>query len=276
VYVHVHVPLMPSYCAAHFSRGMGLGNRLYPWARCHLYARQAGVPMLAPHWWWPPRLGSLLKDPPPIAELPGHLYVRGIRALPEYIGGARRSVIESTSRGKLRVFRGEAGRLNDLQGGEAELLAALRAMSTRTMKVDISYIGVHVRRGDFSAAARTPLAWFASVLRAVRAAVGREVAAFVVSDGKVGALHELLREPAVTLARTGSPLADLLLLAGARVLLASGSSFSAWGAFLGGMPAVTQPQHSLAWFGLRARGYLGQFEPQVGNREFLEAAAAAF
>ena len=274
--MYVHVLLMQSYCAVRFTRGMGFGNRLYPWARCHLYARQAGVPMLAPYWWWPPRLGSLLKEPPAVAELPGNLYIRGMRALPAYIGGARRSVIEATSRGEIRVFRGEAGRLNDVQGGEAELLAALRAMSTRTMKVDTSYIGVHVRRGDFSAAARTPLAWFAGALRAVRAAVGREVVAIVVSDGKAGALHGLLREPAVTLARTGSPLADLLLLAGARVLLASGSSFSAWGAFLGGMPAVTQSQHSLAWFGLRAGGYLGQFEPQVGNREFLDAAAAAF
>ena len=267
---------MQRYCAAHFDRGTGLGNRLYPWARCHLFSRKCGVLMLAPHWWWPPRVRPLLKQAAPVRELPGHLYLRGIRALPEYIGGARRLLIEATSRGDIRVFRGGAGRFDDLHGDEAELLAALRAMSTRSVFREGSYIGLHVRRGDFNAAARTSNQWFLAALRAVRSAAAWEVPALIVSDGTATELAELLREPAVRLARTGSPLADLLVLAGARVLLASGSSFSAWAAFLGGMPTATQPAHSLAWFGVRARSYLGHFDPHTDNAAFLSAASAAF
>jgi hypothetical protein len=267
---------LEKYCAARFDRGTGLGNRLYPWARCHLHARAAGIPMLAPHWWWPPRVRPLLEQWPPVGELPGHLYLRGLRALPEYISGARRLLIETTSRADIRVFRGEAGRFTELDGKADDLLAALRKMSTLSLPIERAYVALHVRRGDFSATARTPTEWFISALRALRAEAGRDVPALVVSDSDAADLADLLREPAMKLARTGSPLADLLILAGARVLLASGSSFSAWAAFLGGMPAVTQPQHSLAWFGVRARSYLGHFQPGANNSSFLRAAVAAF
>jgi hypothetical protein len=110
----------------------------------------------------------------------------------------------------------------------------------------------------------------------VRDQVGGNVPALVVSDSHARELHALLGEPEVTLARTGAPLADLLILARGRVLLGSGSSFSAWGAFLGGMPTVTQPGHDLSWFGVRARTFLGHYDPHASNDAFLRAAAAVF
>jgi hypothetical protein len=255
---------------------MGLGNRLFPWARCHLHATRNHVPMLAPHWWWPPRVRPLLTERPPAAELPGHLYVRGMRALPEYIAGPRRIVIEATSRGSIRVFRGEAGRFTDLHDAQDELGQALQRICTVSWPRATDCIGLHVRRGDFSLRARTPDNWFVDALRAVRAHVGALVPARIVSDSSESALQTILREPDTTLVRTGAPLGDLLALAGARVLLASGSSFSAWAAFLGGMPAATQSHHSLAWYGVPARSFLGHFNPDEQTGGFLQAAAAAF
>jgi hypothetical protein len=267
---------MERFCAARFERGMGFGNRLFPWARCHLHSVEHHVPMLAPRWWWPPRVRPLLKELPPPGELPGHLYVRGLRALPEYIGGARRMLLEATSPDDIRVFRGEAGRLADLHGNETELLTALQRICTTRFAVGQPYVAMHVRRGDFSDAARTPLSWFTAALRAIRRKLNADVPALVVSDGSAADLGEVLAEPHVELVRTGVPLADLLVLSRARVLLASGSSFSAWAAFLGGMPAVTQQAHSLAWYGARVRSFLGHFEPAHENDEFLRACAAAF
>ena len=255
---------------------MGFGNRLFPWARCHLHSIEHHVPMLAPRWWWPPRVRPLLKELPPAGEVAGHLYVRGLRALPEYVGGVRRTLIETTSREQIIFFRGEAGRLGELQGNESELLTALQRISTVRLAVRPNYIGMHVRRGDFSSAARTPLSWFVSAVRALRRKLGKEVPALIVSDSSAAGLAELLAEPNTELIRTGVPLADLLALSAARALLASGSSFSAWAAFLGGMPAVTQRDHSLAWYGARARSFLGHFDPAHDNSEFLRAAAAAF
>jgi hypothetical protein len=199
-----------------------------------------------------------------------------MRALPEYIGGARRTVIEATSRGNILVFRGEAGRFTDLQGEHERLGQALRRMCTVRWQQEGAYIGLHVRRGDFNATARTPDDWFARSLQSLRARIGAQIPARIVSDSEDAGLQRLLREPNVTLTRTGAPLGDLLGLADARVLLASGSSFSAWAAFLGGMPAATQADHSLAWFGVQPRTFLGHFNPDEQSSDFLKAAAAAF
>src|SRR5688572_12833906 len=255
---------------------MGFGNRLFPWARCHLHSVEYHVPMLAPRWWWPPRVRPLLREFPPAGEVAGHLYIRGLRALPEYLSGMRRMLIETTSREEIVFFRGEEGRLGELHGNETELLTALQRICTVRLPLRVGYIGMHVRRGDFSSAARTPLSWFVASLRALRRKLRKDVPALVVSDGTAGGLAELLAEPQTQLIRTGVPLADLLALSDARVLLASGSSFSAWAAFLGGMPAVTERDHSLAWYGARARSFLGHFDPAHDNTEFLRAAAGAF
>jgi hypothetical protein len=254
---------------------MGLGNRLYPWARCHIFSQENGVPMLAPRWWWPPRVRPLLKEVPPASELPGHLYVRGMRSLPEYMSGARRNFIEATSRGSIREFRGEAGRFHDLHGHEEMLHDALGRISTARPSLPPKYIAMHIRRGDFSASARTPLDWFVEALRAVRASASAVTPAIIVSDGSAADLAAVLKEPQVALIRTRVPLGDMLALAGARVLLASGSSFSAWASFLGGMPTVTGPGHSMAWFGVAPRTFVGQFDPAQSNDAFLAASARA-
>ena len=193
----------------------------------------------------------------------------------------------ATSRRNIRFFHGEAGRFRDLAGAHNMLHDALRRMSTTApVTRDQPYIAAHVRRGDFGAATaddlrsrgglRTPTSWFIAAVRAIRDAVGRSIPVRVVSDGSAGELKELLAEPDVELVRTGAPLGDLLSLAHARVLLASGSSFSAWGCFLGGMPAATHPGQSLAWFGVQQRAFLGEFDPAARESDgFLSAAATA-
>ena len=110
----------------------------------------------------------------------------------------------------------------------------------------------------------------------MRAAAGFEAHALIVSDAHTSELAPLLQEPRTHLVRTGAPLGDLLALAGARVLLASGSSFSAWAAFLGGMPAVTEPAHSLAWYGVPERSFLGHFHPDSDNDRLRAAVQDAF
>lgn len=241
--------------------------------------------MLAPRWWWPPRVRPLLKEFPPLGELPGHLYVRGMRALPEYVGSARRRLIEATAREQLEVFRGEAGRFRDIAGKQSVLFDALRGISTTNISAQDGYIGLHVRRGDFAVATtqqlstggalRTPTSWFRDTLRMIRRRIGTDVPARVLTDGRASDVAELLAEPNVTLVRTGAPLGDLLALAHARVLLASGSSFSAWACYLGGMPTATHPGQSVAWFGVPGEDFLGAFDPAAPSEGFLHAAAGA-
>jgi hypothetical protein len=125
---------------------------------------------------------------------------------------------------------------------------------------------------------RTPLQWFVDALALVRRAAGWTVPALLVSDGSAVDLAPILRLDRVELVRPGCALGDLWTLARSRVLLGSGgSSFSAWAAFLGGMPTVTMAGQSLEWFGLRGDGdrYLGELDIEAPDERFLAQCRAA-
>jgi hypothetical protein len=178
-------------------------------------------------------------------------------------------------------FSGLADYFERLNGRHEFLISQLRAI-TRPEWLKAAdrplpgSIGLHMRLGDFTVAQtpedfrtrgaiRTPMSWFASSLKRIRDFAGRRVPAFAVSDGRDEELAELLALGDVTLIRTGSAIADLLLLSRAHLLIGSGgSSFSAWAAFIGQMPAITIPGQSLSWFKLRnMRGqYIGEFDPE--------------
>ena len=142
-------------------------------------------------------------------------------------------------------------------------------------------IVLNVRRGkDFpevssSGAAkgpvRTPLEWFISSLHAVRQIIGSPAQAFVISDGTETDLAPLLRQKNVTFVKSESPMVDLLILAKAKLLIGSGgSSFSAWGSFLGQMPTITYPGQSLQWFKLKDDNeqYVGEFDNERVSEPF--------
>lgn len=125
---------------------------------------------------------------------------------------------------------------------------------------------------------KTPVAWFARCLDLIRAEAGHPVKAVVVSDGTRAQLQELLARDNVVFARPGSAISDLLILAHARILVAAGaSSFAAWGAFLGQMPSISHPGQPLsAWRIVPANGqYMGEFDPNKPDLEFLRQATAA-
>jgi hypothetical protein len=65
----------------------------------------------------------------------------------------------------------------------------------------------------------------------------------VVSDGGPKQLQLVLAEPDVKLVKTSTAINDLKILLHAKILLGSGnSSFSAWAAFLGGMPTYSSAE----------------------------------
>lgn len=302
------------YCHPVYGRGNGLGNRLFPWARCRVFAHLNHVQMLAPVWF---RLsvGSLIRGGiNPRAYLQqivlAGLFTRGS----DELGGRRRLRVLSTALKlseptDLRVpeglggtgdvlfqFRGDKRHFRDLAGWDQFLHRELRRITKRHWlhKADRFAgipIGINVRAGkDFPAAKspqdffvkgplRTPLAWFAESLRAIRRLIGYDAPALVVSDGSANQLQPLLRMKGVHFVRPGCAISDLLTLAKTRVLLASGaSSFSAWAAFLGQMPTIAHPGQSLNWFGLGTDcgPYTCEFDPASPPAEFSERITRLF
>jgi hypothetical protein len=72
----------------------------------------------------------------------------------------------------------------------------------------------------------------------------------VFSDGSDSELRPILGMPGVARARPMSAMDDIWGLASASVLVASSSTFSAWGAFLGNAPVIWNARAPLReWFG---------------------------
>lgn len=293
------------YCQAVLPRA-GLGNRLFPWARCRVFAHLNNVRMIAPVW-TQLKVGHFLRG-----EADSRVYhnlfrrrrgdagrvlgasVRlGAARLPEPEDLKLADGAHAVSRG-VYLFCGEEEQFRKLNGWDRFLREELRAITKRrwlkrAAETPDAPIAIHVRRGDFrdavsegemftSGGLRVPLAWFIDSLRSIRRYVGYPVRAVVFSDGTEAELRGLLALENVTRAATGSAIGDLLALSKARVLIASGgSSFSAWASFLGQMPTISHPGQCLTWFKLaNTRGaYLGEFDPQAPSESFLGSAGGA-
>jgi Glycosyl transferase family 11 len=282
------------YCRAVLPNA-GLGNKLFPWARCRVFSLEHGVEMLAPRW-AQLKFGPLLRRDRDIRlyhdlfkpRTPGCL--SGLRAWWTRLSTTR--VVDepadlhetpvSTASNQIVVFKGAKDHFGALTGWDEVLLEEIRAMTRghwlrRADALGEVAVGIHVRRGDFVEASseqdfvlrgaiRTPLEWFIRSLVEVRERCGIAVPAVVVSDASDQALAELLQEEGVTRADTGSAIGDLLILSKAHLLIASGgSSFSAWAAFLGQMPTVSYPGQSLSWFTIVP--VLGQYVGEWSHRD---------
>jgi hypothetical protein len=184
------------------------------------------------------------------------------------------------------VFEGFREQFRHLHGWHdlvrKELLAITRwEWREQAEAVPCPFIAMHVRLGDFQRPdadtdhtrvdnMATPLSWFIESLRTVRRRMGASIPAIVTSDGRPEELRALLKLENVRLAFTGSAIGDLLLLSRGVLLLASGSSFSAWASYLGRMPTLSHPGQSLTrLFQLDASA--GQFIGDVDPTDIPEA-----
>jgi hypothetical protein len=108
----------------------------------------------------------------------------------------------------------------------------------------------HVRLGDFNPAselnpvtapnARLPKEWYVAQIKKVSAR-WPNVPIDLFSDGTDAELGELLRLPSTHRADYGNAVTDLLAMSRARLLICSGSTYSAWAAFLGQIPTIWFP-----------------------------------
>ena len=273
----------------------GLGNALFPWSRCYLWCKDQQVPMIGP-FWTQFRLGPYLRR-----EMDKRQYQK-LFSHHGYVSGWWRLICLATSikieeeqrddalisvrghRPAVVVFRGLNTYFEPLLDRHADLRAALwRITEPEYLSANLpftKFVGIHVRLGDFSKpnarsdprrghnGARLPLDWFVDVLTTLRAALGYDVDALICSDGALEELNELLSMPRTMLYRGGSAITDLLALAEASVLIASGSTFSMWASFLGQVPCVWFPSQRKQFL-LEAGGQ--NLEPELDYGEHLTA-----
>jgi hypothetical protein len=242
----------------------GLGNMLVPWARCFLWCRKTGATMLAPFWAGPAARRGRNVGRPRRDDYRAFFSDAG------YVAGWRRALALRLLPGveedglppaaapagpRIVLFRGLAG-VEPLLGRSAEILEELLRITRFPHRPPGEqgppFVALHVRRGDFGEAPeerlrsgepnlRQPLDWYVAALREVRRSLAAEVPAVVFSDGTAEELAPLLAEGSTCRSRGESALTDLLLMTGAAALVASRSTFSIWGSFLGQVPTLYFP-----------------------------------
>jgi hypothetical protein len=229
----------------------GLGNMLYPWARCVLWCRSEQAEMLAPRW-FKLRLGPYLRR-----EADKRRYDRLFRS-EGYVRGGKRALVLTTGDVQpegavgrpLSGWRPHIVRFQGLRDYFTPLLGAhdpIRTELTRITKPALRptgnagpFIAVHVRCGDFTDEMRQPIDWYVAAVRALRSELG-DVAVRLYSDGRPDELEPLLRCNNLVHVQGQSAITDMLEMANGKVVVASTSTFSMWGAFLGDRPSIWFP-----------------------------------
>lgn len=253
----------------------GLTHGLLAWARCRLWCEQNGATMLAP-FWLKLRIGPYLRRERDKRNYfllfhPGSA-VAGIRRL---LVIARAQKVEVKTEWPAAPPPGTRLLLlrfhNALKDNEKKSFAQIvdhgpflrRELIAITRDRHLPrpspepFIAIHVRLGDFRAPpagetaveattnTRLPIEWYGDRLDALRQGLGQMVRAVVFSDGSDADLAPLLARSAVVRSPRQESVTDLLSMGEGIALIASGSGFSLWGAFLGSSPRIAHPRQSI-------------------------------
>lgn len=130
-----------------------------------------------------------------------------------------------------------------------DIIRNLKKKNRIACGVKVDAINIHVRLGDFAPASvedlvkgkdntSIPVEWYANILKQIRIIIGRDIKAYVFSDGSDDQLIPLLEMNNVERISFGTSIGDIIGLSRGRAIIASGSSFSMWGRFLGNLPAI--------------------------------------
>lgn len=103
-------------------------------------------------------------------------------------------------------------------------------------------IAIHVRLGDYLPELRVDIAWYKEVIEnIIKINPNQKFALF--SDGKKEELAPLLQKQCVRRVFYGNAYADMYAISKCKMVIASDSTFSAWGAFIGQKPILFCRRH---------------------------------
>lgn len=252
----------------------GLTHGLLAWARCRLWCAQNDATMLAP-FWLKLRIGPYLRrerdkrnyfllfgagngvaGPRRLATLARAARIDvGTEWPPRPAVGAGPVVLRFHNALKDNEKKSFAQVVGHAPFLRRELLAMTRHRF-HPSSPGAPFIAIHVRMGDFiplangsqvaaTTNARLPIEWYGDRLDALRRSLDHTVPAIVFSDGSDAELAPLLTRQNVKRAARQQSVTDLLQMGQGIALIASGSGFSLWGAFLGSAPRLAHPGQSI-------------------------------
>jgi hypothetical protein len=245
--------------------GAGLGNILFAYARAAVFAREHDCQLIWPT--WPSiKLGPILRR-----EADKRFYNDLFSNQSGYIGGLKkmwllltRTRVKEAEKESIHLQNETIVEFEGFEGCFEEILydygivkeavySNLQEKNRKALEYDFGpCIGVHIRLGDFARVSTEevrggrhdsalPVEWYAQMIEEVRAAAGKNLKAYIFSDGRDEELAPVLALPNVERITFGTSIGDIIGLSRTDLFIASGSSFSMWARYLGRMSCICYP-----------------------------------
>ena len=230
-------------------QGPGLANMMFVAARAYQWQHDYGIPMIAPTW-AKLSIGPFLRSEKDKRLYFGLFNSYGIKGLKKLwlINHVTHDEQQKDDflccyKGVMRIS-GLGNYFQDLDQKVArEYFEKIIPSKVFERVGDLSdAVAVHVRLGDYSADVRTPLDWFVQIVQNI-SRVNDRLRFLVFSDGSDDELTPLLQLPRTSRAFYGSSLADMVAISRCRLVIASDSTFSAWGGYLTARPVLFRHRH---------------------------------
>lgn len=232
--------------------GSGLANCLFIYARAVLLSEKYNLPILNPSW-VQFNIGPYLRGEKDKRHYNGLFKPFGKSYFLKYwLLLTQKKINEDTApvnyKKGLIYVEGLKNYFEDIRFNSDKVLNHLLSIvNEKDLKVyqekNENFIAVHVRLGDYSLDARINLDWFINYIKFIQSNIDEEINFYIFSDGNENELVDLLKIKNCKLVFFGSAIADILILSKAKLILASDSTFSAWGAYLGQVPIVFNKKH---------------------------------
>lgn len=216
--------------------GAGLANTMFVAARAYINAKEQGLEMLSPTWrkWG---IGPWLRGERDKRVYSRLFYNKGI-------SGFRKLWILKFQKSKLVTYQGNGAHFVDLESKHKLVYEYFREITRPEAIAQVpnaeelkNYIAVHVRLGDYSAKWRIPTEWFKGIIENVQK-LDSKSKFLIFSDGTDEELAILTELPNTERVFYGNAYADMVAISRCKMLIASDSTFSCWGAFLGRVPTL--------------------------------------
>ena len=249
--------------------GDGLGNLLFPWARAVSISANYNIPIIAPTW-AQFKVGPIFRNEPDkrfYTDLFRHAdgYITGIKKVHVLMRLTKVTEAQLLTQslpvdssyvvyvsGMDNFF---SSIINEYELIKRELLKITKPKHKKGLNISKNSISVHVRLGDFAKPAngdtdsqkagasntQLPISWYKAMILRLRDVLGQDYPVIIWSDDAGERLTELTNMINTRREFLGSSIADLIGMSSARVLVASGSTFSMWASYLGRMPVIWYP-----------------------------------
>lgn len=223
-------------------KGVGLANCLFLAVKAYVNEKKGLGRMLEPTWlkFSPGPFIRHEKDKRVYSNLFNHY---GIRGLKKFIiictRKLRNNVVADVDLGN---YFGEFNQDYNLVKEYLDIIVRPETIANVDSDILSNEIAIHARFGDYPMYYRIDINWYVGVVRnLLKLNPNLKFALF--SDGTDEELKPLTDIPSVRKAFYGNAFADMYAISKCKLLIASDSTFSAWGAFMGRVPIVFSHRH---------------------------------